>query len=122
MKVLFIGTGVITYAHADGLKLIGSEPSACYDIFKPSAERFAKTYGCEALDDYKEYLDRERPDYVLICTPPVGTSLFICAKTANITIEEMYKAILPFLIPLIIVLLMITYIPGIVTWLPSITM
>ena len=70
MKVLFIGTGVITYAHADGLKLIGSEPSACYDIFKPSAERFAKTYGCEAIDDYKEYLDRERPDYVLICTPP----------------------------------------------------
>ena len=45
MKVLFIGTGVITYAHADGLKLIGSEPAACYDIFKPSAERFAKTYG-----------------------------------------------------------------------------
>jgi TRAP-type C4-dicarboxylate transport system permease large subunit len=34
----------------------------------------------------------------------------------------MYKAILPFLIPLILVLLMITYIPGIVTWLPSITM
>jgi len=57
-----------------------------------------------------------------LCTPPVGTSLFICAKTANITIEEMYKAILPFLIPLILVLLMITYIPGIVTWLPSVTM
>ena len=57
-----------------------------------------------------------------LCTPPVGTSLFICAKTANITIEEMYKAILPFLIPLILVLLLITYIPGIVTWLPSITM
>ena len=70
MKVFFIGTGVITYAHADGLKLIGSEPSACYDIFKPSAERFAKTYGCEAVDDYKEYLDTERPDYVLVCTPP----------------------------------------------------
>ena len=51
MKVFFIGTGVITYAHADGLKLIGSEPSACYDIFKPSAERFAKTYGCEPVDD-----------------------------------------------------------------------
>ena len=70
MKVLFIGTGVITYAHADGLKLIGSEPAACYDIFKPSAERFAKTYGCEALDDYKEYLDREKVDYALLCTPP----------------------------------------------------
>lgn len=54
-----------------------------------------------------------------LCTPPVGTSLFICAKTANISIERMYKAILPFLIPLLIVLLMITYIPGIVTFLPS---
>lgn len=54
-----------------------------------------------------------------LCTPPVGTSLFICAKTANISIERMYKAILPFLIPLVIVLLMITYIPGIVTFLPS---
>lgn len=54
-----------------------------------------------------------------LCTPPVGTSLFICAKTAKISIEEMYKAILPFLVPLIIVLLMITYIPGIVTFLPS---
>ena len=57
-----------------------------------------------------------------LCTPPVGTSLFICAKTANITIEEMYKAILPFLIPLILVLLLITYVPGIVTWLPNLTM
>ena len=54
-----------------------------------------------------------------LCTPPVGTSLFICAKSAGITIEKMYKAILPFLIPLLIVLFMITYIPSLVTWLPS---
>ena len=54
-----------------------------------------------------------------LCTPPVGTSLFICAKTAGITIEKMYKAILPFLIPLLIVLFMITYIPSLVTWLPG---
>ena len=56
-----------------------------------------------------------------LCTPPVGTSLFICAKTAGIRIEEMYRAILPFLVPLIVVLIMITYIPGLVTWLPSVT-
>ncbi len=54
-----------------------------------------------------------------LCTPPVGTSLFICAKTAGITIEKMYKAILPFLVPLIIVLFLITYIPSLVTWLPG---
>ena len=57
-----------------------------------------------------------------LCTPPVGTSLFICARSANIKIEAMYKAILPFLVPLLIVLFMITYIPGFVTWLPNATM
>ena len=54
-----------------------------------------------------------------LCTPPVGTSLFICAKTAGISIERMYKAILPFLVPLILVLFLITYVPGLVTWLPG---
>ena len=54
-----------------------------------------------------------------LCTPPVGTSLFICAKSANISIEKMYKAILPFLIPLLLVLFLITYVPDLVTWLPN---
>ncbi|MGE4276789.1 MAG: TRAP transporter large permease [Lawsonibacter sp.] len=54
-----------------------------------------------------------------LCTPPVGTSLFICAKTAKISIESMYKAILPFLVPLVVVLFLITYFPPLVTWLPS---
>ena len=54
-----------------------------------------------------------------LCTPPVGTSLFICAKTAKISIEQMYKAVLPFLVPLLLVLFVITYVPGFVTWLPG---
>ena len=54
-----------------------------------------------------------------LCTPPVGTSLFICAKSANISIEKMYKSIIPFLIPLLFVLFLITYVPELVTWLPS---
>ena len=54
-----------------------------------------------------------------LSTPPVGTCLFVCAKTAKISIERMYKAILPFLVPLILVLFLITYVPQFVTWLPS---
>ena len=54
-----------------------------------------------------------------LSTPPVGTSLFICAKQSGITIEKMYKAILPFLVPLLVVLFLITYVPGLVTWLPG---
>jgi TRAP-type C4-dicarboxylate transport system permease large subunit len=53
-----------------------------------------------------------------LVTPPVGTSLFICARQAGISIERMYKAILPFLIPLIFVLFLITYVPQLVMWLP----
>lgn len=54
-----------------------------------------------------------------LATPPVGTSLFICSRMAGISIERMYKAILPFLIPLLIVLFAITYFPGLVMWLPN---
>ena len=54
-----------------------------------------------------------------LSTPPVGTSLFVCAKVADISIERIYKAILPFLIPLIFVLLLITFVPSLVTWLPN---
>ena len=54
-----------------------------------------------------------------LATPPVGTSLFICARQAKIPIEKMYKAILPFLIPLLIVLFGITYFPQLVLWLPN---
>ena len=35
-------------------------------------------------------------------------------------LEKMYRAILPFLIPLILTLLLVTYVPGIVTWLPNV--
>jgi tripartite ATP-independent transporter DctM subunit len=54
-----------------------------------------------------------------LVTPPVGTSLFICAKQSGISLERMYKAILPFLIPLLIVLFLITYIPEIVMLIPN---
>ncbi|NCB02144.1 MAG: TRAP transporter large permease [Spirochaetia bacterium] len=57
-----------------------------------------------------------------LATPPVGTSLFICARQAKIPIEKMYKAILPFLVPLLIVLFAITYFPQLVLWLPNMMM
>lgn len=51
-------------------------------------------------------------------TPPFGVCLFIISDVAKIKLDKLYRSILPFLIPLIIVLLLCTYIPGIVTWLP----
>lgn len=54
-----------------------------------------------------------------IITPPFGLSLFIVSDIADISFERTVKATFPFIIPLIIVLLLITYIPGLVTFLPN---
>jgi len=57
-----------------------------------------------------------------VATPPVGVSLFVMTHVAKLKIETLMRAILPFLIPIIIILLMLTYIPPIVTWLPDVFM
>jgi TRAP-type C4-dicarboxylate transport system permease large subunit len=53
-------------------------------------------------------------------TPPIGVVLYVTANVANISFERVTKATLPFLIPLLIVLLLITFFPGLTTFLPSI--
>ena len=52
-------------------------------------------------------------------TPPFGVCLFVISDVNKIKLESMYKSIIPFLIPLIVTLILVTYIPGIVTWLPN---
>jgi tripartite ATP-independent transporter DctM subunit len=52
-------------------------------------------------------------------TPPFGVCLFIISDVGKVELGKLYKSILPFIVPLVIVLLMITYIPGVVTWLPN---
>lgn len=52
-------------------------------------------------------------------TPPFGVILFICKHIAQITFAQMIRSILPFYIPLLIVLLALTYFPQLVLWLPG---
>jgi C4-dicarboxylate transporter DctM subunit len=54
-----------------------------------------------------------------LSTPPVGVCLFIACRIANVTLEQISKAALPFLIVAIIVLLIITYSPELVMYLPN---
>ncbi|MDF9799493.1 tripartite ATP-independent transporter DctM subunit [Catalinimonas alkaloidigena] len=53
-----------------------------------------------------------------LCTPPVGTVLFIGCSVANIKIQSVIRPLLPLFIAMIIVLLLVTYIPEISLWLP----
>ena len=50
--------------------------------------------------------------------PPMGLVLFVLARVANLSIEKTTMAILPWLVPLLISLALITYIPAISLWLP----
>lgn len=54
-----------------------------------------------------------------LLTPPVGLILFIVAQIAEIRIDEMIRAIVPFLIPLLVVLLLIAVFPWITLALPT---
>jgi tripartite ATP-independent transporter DctM subunit len=54
--------------------------------------------------------------------PPIGVVLFVTARIAKISYETMSRAILPWLIPLLIVLVAITVWPPLTTWLPHLLM
>jgi tripartite ATP-independent transporter DctM subunit len=54
-----------------------------------------------------------------LLTPPVGGLLFIESKLAGISFERMAKASLPFVGALLVSLVIITYVPWVVTWLPN---
>ncbi len=54
-----------------------------------------------------------------LVTPPVGLCLLICNQIAKTRLMKALKAMMPMLLISVIVLLLITYIPALTTWLPS---
>jgi tripartite ATP-independent transporter DctM subunit len=54
-----------------------------------------------------------------LITPPVGTVLFVGCAIGKVSIEKGSKALLPFYAVMVAVLLLLTYVPGIVMWLPN---
>ncbi|MEO8346898.1 MAG: TRAP transporter large permease [Betaproteobacteria bacterium] len=54
--------------------------------------------------------------------PPIGVVLFVMARIAEITYEQISRAILPWLVPLLLVLAAITVWPPLTLWLPGLLM
>jgi len=54
-----------------------------------------------------------------LLTPPVGMVLYILARVAGISFERATRACLPFLIPLLVSLALVTYWPSMVMFLPN---
>jgi TRAP-type C4-dicarboxylate transport system permease large subunit len=57
-----------------------------------------------------------------LCTPPVGSVLFIGCSVAGLKIEQVIKPLLPMFIIMIVVLMLVTYIPSLSLWLPDLLM
>jgi tripartite ATP-independent transporter DctM subunit len=55
-----------------------------------------------------------------LLTPPVGMVLYVLAKVSNTPFEECVRATLPFLVPLVGVLLLLVFIPDLALWIPGI--
>jgi tripartite ATP-independent transporter DctM subunit len=55
-----------------------------------------------------------------LCTPPVGSVLFVGVGVAGTSIQKVVKPLLPLFIAMIVALLIVTYVPGLSLWLPGV--
>ena len=54
-----------------------------------------------------------------LLTPPVGLVLYVLSSVTGSSVQAVTRGTIPFLIPLLITLLLITFIPALSLWLPS---
>jgi TRAP-type C4-dicarboxylate transport system permease large subunit len=54
-----------------------------------------------------------------LCTPPVGTCLFLGCGVGKTTIAKVTPVLIPFFVAMVVALLLITYIPALSLWLPG---
>lgn len=54
-------------------------------------------------------------------TPPFGLNIFIAMPTFRITYVDAMRGVIPFIVLSLIVLILITYIPPLITWLPQLS-
>lgn len=54
-----------------------------------------------------------------LCTPPVGSVLFVGCGVANLKIQQVVRPLLPLFIAMLVVLMIITYVPELSVWVPE---
>ncbi|MGB9365980.1 MAG: TRAP transporter large permease [Xanthobacteraceae bacterium] len=57
-----------------------------------------------------------------LLTPPVGPTMVVGCAIGRVSMEAVSRSILVFYIPMVIVLLLVTYIPALSLWLPSVVL
>jgi tripartite ATP-independent transporter DctM subunit len=54
-----------------------------------------------------------------LLTPPIGGILYVLSSVTDTTVTNVFRGVAPFLLPLLAVLVLVTFLPITVTWLPS---
>lgn len=57
-----------------------------------------------------------------LVTPPVGMTLFVTANVSGISVREISKSIIPFVLAAFIVIALIAYLPDVALWMPRVFM
>lgn len=121
--MLEMGLGPITFlVVVNLLLLIGGqfmEPSGLLVIVAPLVFPIAMQLGIDPIHlGIIMVVNME----VGMITPPVGLNLFVTAGVAKMSVTDVVRAALPFLGILFLFLILVTYVPVLSTWLPTVLM
>ena len=92
------------------------DATSCIVLFTPLLVPMAKTFGIDLVHFGMVVVLNLM---IGLLTPPMGLSMFIVCDIAKITTPQFVKEALPFIAILIVGLLVITYVPQTVLWLPN---
>ena len=100
------------------LLLVGGvlDTTACLMILVPILLPIAQMYG---IDPVQFGVIVVLNLMIGLLTPPLGMITFVLARISKLTVEATTMAILPWLVPLLIALLIITFVPAVSLWLPT---
>lgn len=92
LSVAIVGAGRMGKTHAQHLAAIAqARIVAVADVVRAGADALAAPYNAAVYTDYREMLERERPDLVYFCTPAFDHAeqvAFAAARGVNIFVEK----------------------------------
>jgi tripartite ATP-independent transporter DctM subunit len=92
------------------------DPNCCIILFTPILVPLIKSFG---INEVHFGIIIILNLMIGLCTPPMGGLLFVTCKVAEVSMREILKECWPFLILLVMALMIVTYVPQTVLWLPS---
>jgi len=100
------------------LLVIGAvlEPTAAILILVPVLGPVAETFGISPVHFGIVVIFNL---LIGLLTPPVGLVLFVLSSVTNVPVTRVIKGVIPFFIPMLATLVIITFVPALSLWLPA---